>query len=182
LHSNAGILLNYFTSQFVVLDKNALKEEFSYAYVHGVASVAGYICDRSSRQTDNDGIDATIRKPGKGKGRRKGLLDLQIKCSSVESSKVSINDDEIKFTLEVDSYSELIKESVIPIILVLVLVPNEVGDWTHQSEDSLILKKCGYYKQLQGDPETKNRDNIRISISKKQVFNPDCLNKLVKLM
>lgn len=43
---------------------NTQKEDFSYAYVYGVAAAAGYSLQSATRQLDNSGIDATITVPG----------------------------------------------------------------------------------------------------------------------
>ncbi|NJO93885.1 MAG: DUF4365 domain-containing protein [Hydrococcus sp. RM1_1_31] len=42
------------------MDENSQKEEFSYGYIHILASVCGYIIHRAERQLDNRGIDLEI--------------------------------------------------------------------------------------------------------------------------
>ncbi len=42
------------------MDRNPEKEQFSYAYVRAVATVAGYSFEEKSRPLDNAGIDLTI--------------------------------------------------------------------------------------------------------------------------
>jgi hypothetical protein len=164
----------------VALDLNALKEEFSYAYIHAVASAAGYICQRSDRQSDNDGVDITIKKSGRGPGRTRDYLELQVKCSAKSSSKVRIGKDKIGFRLETDSYSELIKPGTIPCILVLVIVPDQFIDWVSQSEEAMIMKHCAYYEDLQNRESTLNKASINIKIPRSQIFDASSLQILVE--
>ncbi|MBD2772686.1 DUF4365 domain-containing protein [Iningainema sp. BLCCT55] len=42
------------------MDENSKKEEFSYGYIHTLASACGYITIRSERPLDNRGIDLEI--------------------------------------------------------------------------------------------------------------------------
>jgi hypothetical protein len=48
------------------MDLNAQKEEFSYAYIHAIASAAGCTFGLASRQIDREGIDAFLSadRPG----------------------------------------------------------------------------------------------------------------------
>lgn len=159
---------------------NDLKEQFSYSYVSAVTTAAGYVCSNPTHLEDNLGIDLTIRKRSRGRKKTRAALDVQVKCSSVNSSSVSINDKEIKFDLDVDNYIELIKPESIPQILVLMLVPEDFEKWLCQLQHRLVMRKCAYYKTFESCKETKNTSKIRISIPSQNVFSPVALKKLLK--
>lgn len=69
------------------------QEEFSHAYVHAVATVAGFGVTRAPRVVDNNGIDLTIAAVGDRLQPRKPRLDVQLKCTyEATDMKASIQD------------------------------------------------------------------------------------------
>jgi len=158
---------------------NDSKEQFSYAYVWAVASVAGYVCGHPTRMEDNLGIDLVVRKRSKGKGKLRNALDIQVKCCA--ENVVTMKEKELIYDLDVGNYIELIKEDSIPQLLVLVVVPVSIEDWISQSEEELIIRKCAYYKKFDSsDKETDNKSTIRISIPRDDVFTPGFLRSFLK--
>lgn len=130
------------------------KEEFSYAYISAVASTAGYSFQIAPRPLDMVGVDVTITGlvfPG---SRRRTRLDLQLKCTSQDI----LDNENIKFPLEIKNYNELINSNPNddPLLLVVVLVPEKVEDWLRQSETELCLRRCAYWVSLRGQPESTN--------------------------
>lgn len=65
------------------MDDNSKKEEFSYGYIHTIASVCGYITRRSDRQLDNRGIDLQIigAELENGEAPR---ISVQSKCTTLK--------------------------------------------------------------------------------------------------
>ncbi|BAZ11599.1 hypothetical protein NIES4071_34250 [Calothrix sp. NIES-4071] len=119
------------------------KEEYSYAYISAVALTAGYSFQIAPRPLDLVGVDVTITglvSPGE---RRRTRLDLQLKCTSQDL----LDDDGIRFPLEIKNYNELrnTNPSDDPLLLIIILVPEKVEDWLQQSETELCLKRCAYW-------------------------------------
>lgn len=162
-------------------DLNDPKEQFSYSYVCAVATVAGYICGPATRLEDGLGVDMTIRKFSRVRKRTRSALDVQIKCTSVDSTLVNVNNETIKYDLDVDNYIELIKddENTIPQILVLMLVPPLLEEWISQSHENLIMRKCAYYETFRSHHDTTNKSRIRIPIPKTQIFSPSALKSII---
>lgn len=73
---------------------NTQKEEFSYAYIRAVASVAGYAVEQKLRAMDNAGVDVTIEVPGEIGEILFPKFDAQVKCTSSQSV---LHNDYIKF-------------------------------------------------------------------------------------
>ncbi len=141
------------------MDRNAHKEEFSYAYIHAVAAAAGYSCANATRLLDMEGIDVTITALGIQGTRRCPRIDLQVKCTYRTDI---VHTACIKYPLEVQAYEKLrFDDPTIPYILVVVFVPDNLDEWLIHSESELLLKHCGYWKSLAGEPGTRNRKNIR---------------------
>ncbi len=164
------------------MDLNTQKEEFSYAYIHAITSVAGFSFQLKSRPMDNAGVDATIEMPGISEDMLFPKLDLQVKCTA---SHDIIDRDKglIKYSLPVNNYNRLRHEnSLIPIILVIVFVPKDVIDWVSISEldQETLLKKCAYWISLKGEQKTTNNTNKTIEIPLKNIFIPDSLKSIME--
>jgi hypothetical protein len=152
------------------MDTNTRKEMFSYAYVKAVASVAGYSVEVKSRSMDNVGVDLTVEMPGETEEFLFPRFDAQVKCTS---SLSIIHEKSIKFSLPVKNYKNLIStKSLVPQILIVVMVPEKVSDWIDISEESILMKKCGYWVSLKGQSSTQNSTNITVELPRENTALP----------
>jgi hypothetical protein len=158
-----------------VQDINNLKCEFGLAYVRAVASAAGLFTQEAARAFDSDGVDLTIMNRGSGGVTRSPRLDLQVKSTSIVQVE-----DQFSFDLPVKNYDEL-RDSTwqVPRILVVVVVPELIAEWITQSDRELIMRRCGYWRTLIGDPEKDNRGTVRISMQRQQRFDVDQLQSIM---
>lgn len=157
---------------------NTQKEEFSYAYVYAVTSAAGYSFQRATTAFDQVGVDATITAvPTTPNVRRRPRLDIQVKCTS----RNVIADEEIRYPLAVKNYEELRYElHLVPLILVVVVVPENIDEWLHQSSEELCLKYCAYWISLRGEPATQNQQTVTVYLPRQNVFTVDALMSLMQ--
>lgn len=151
------------------------QEEFSYAYVHAVATVAGYGVIRASRVVDNSGIDLTIAALGDRRQPRKPRLDVQLKCTYQNVRK----QEHLAYPLDRETHHRLCVEEVVPLILVVVLVPNAIENWLAHSEDEITLKHCGYWLSLSGRTPTINKTSETVHIPRLQRFDPSGLEDIM---
>jgi len=159
------------------MDRNAHKEEFSYAYIHAVAAAAGYSCSVSPRLLDLEGIDMTIAALGIQGTRRCPRIDLQVKCTSRTDI---VDSDQIRYPLEVKAYRELAHDDrIIPCYLVIVLVPENIDDWLVHSSSELLLRYCGYWVSLAGQPTTQNAKTVTVHVPRENLFSPEALKRLL---
>jgi hypothetical protein len=160
------------------MDENTQKEMFSYAYVKAVASVAGYSVEEKSRPMDNAGIDLTVEMPGEIGEMLFPKFDAQVKCTSLPKI---IHEKSINFPLPLKNYKTLINTKVyVPQLLIVVLVPKKVSDWIDISEESLIMRRCGYWVSLKGKPPTENTTNITVEIPRQNVLSPENLKYIME--
>lgn len=153
------------------------QEQFSIAYVHAVASTAGYSIEEI--RVDVDSIDLTIMQFGNGNEYPfYDGLRVQLKCTY----KHKPQDGHLPFPLKIKNYDDLRRESAYPRILVVVYTPEEVDKWVLHSSSSLALHYCGYWVSLRGMPATDNKTAITIPIPIKQEFNVSQLNELMCLI
>jgi hypothetical protein len=163
-----GVFLLYLRPS--LMDENLQKEQFSNAYIRAVAAVAGYNVYKP--EVDDDSIDWGIAARG-GRGTlRSPKLELQLKCTASDIR----GERHIAFPLKIKNYNELRHENYqVPRILVVVLVPSNTAEWIQQSEESLIMHKCGYWLSLRGRESVPNDDTITVHLSREQIFSVDQL-------
>ncbi len=161
---------------FIVLDSSAQKEQFSKAYFRAVAAVAGFAV--AEPDPDEDSIDFTLSEKGDGGILRRPKLDVQVKSTAREI----VSDGELRFPLKIKNYHELrppMEDLMVPRILVVVIIPSDIGEWLEHSEEQLALRHCGYWVCLMGQPEKSNTDNVTVSISRTQQFTAEVLREIM---
>jgi hypothetical protein len=154
------------------------KEEFSYAYISAVASVAGYSFQIAPRPLDLVGVDVTITGLVSPGSRRRTRLDLQLKCTSQDL----LDNEGIRYPLEIKNYNELRNTNFDddPLLLVVVLVPEKVEHWLQQTETELCLKRCAYWVSLRGQASSTNQSNVTVYLPRQNVFSVDALKTLMQ--
>jgi hypothetical protein len=154
------------------------KEEFSYAYISAVVSVAGYSFQIAPRPLDLVGVDVTITGLVLPGSRRRTRLDLQLKCTSQDL----LDNEGIRYPLEIKNYNELRNTNLDddPLLLVVVLVPEKVEDWLQQTETELCLKRCAYWVSLRGQASSTNQSNVTVYLPRQNVFSVDALKTLMQ--
>jgi len=146
-----------------------IKEELSYAYVHAVASHAGFACDRPHK--DKDSSDVTISAVGMivpQSVMHSPKLDLQLKATAVAPTITA--KDEFTFALPVKNYDDLRRRNHVPKLLVLFVMPPDAGDWLVNDENALIARKCCYWCNLLDEPATDNDVSKTVYIPRKNIF------------
>lgn len=154
------------------------KEEFSYAYISALASVAGYSFQIAPRPLDLVGVDVTITGLVSPSSRRRTRLDLQLKCTSQDL----LDNESIRYPLEIKNYNELRNTNPDddPLLLVVVLVPEKVEHWLQQTETELCLKRCAYWVSLRGQASSTNQTNVTVYLPRQNVFSVDALKTLMQ--
>jgi len=152
------------------IPKNSRQEQFSIAYIRSIASVAGYAVDET--RVDVDSVDCTIVQPGDSDEfpEIEGLR-VQAKCTYAHRPKSG----SIRFPLSIKNYNDLRRECMNPRILVIVHVPQQIGNWLRHWNDSMSLYHCAYWLSLRGQPPVPNSTNVTVTIPTSQVFTVDAL-------
>ena len=152
------------------------KEQFSRAYVQAVAACAGFAWSVPS--VDDDSEDMILSQTGGSGTIRSPKLALQLKCTAAPTPA----EDPFAFVIKkIKNYNDLRDDSVpVPRILVVVLVPDDLGDWLHHSEAELALRRCGYWLSLRGMPPTTNTANITVRIPRAQTLTVQSLEAMMQ--
>jgi len=151
------------------------KEQFSRAYVQAVAACAGF--SWSVPSVDDDSEDMILGRTGGTGTIRSPKLSLQLKCTSA----LTPTEDPFPFDIKIKNYDDLRDETVpIPRILVVVIVPDDVGDWLAHSEAEMVLRRCGYWVSLRALPTTPNTANITVEIPRTQTLTVQSLKEMME--
>jgi len=157
---------------------NQRREEISKAYVAAVAARCGYKLGTWSQ--DDDCLDITIGAAGVlGKGTLASpKLDIQLKASSDQSHD---REHHIAWQLLKSHYDILRADSCIPRILVVVMLPEDLGQSVEHSADQLILRRCGYWCSLKGNPDIEGeQQSTVVEVPRCNMFSPEALRELME--
>jgi hypothetical protein len=127
--------------------------ELSYAYLHSVASRLGVECEKAQRVSDNHAVDArlhVLQKLNADYGLSRFSVEVQLKSAS----RV-LTDDGTRFSylLPLHQYDHLRAiDANAPLILVLLILPQDAEKWISQDDESLVSRKCAYWTSLYGAP------------------------------
>jgi Domain of unknown function (DUF4365) len=149
-------------------DDAALKEQFSVTYLRAVAYAAGAVVDEP--RVDRDSIDVFIRAMGQVGPKRSPSVDAQLKCHTGGPDEQG----ELVYDLKIKNYRDLIPTNhLVPRILIVVCVPDDVADHAKWTPEQLELRRCGYWKYLGGQPAVPNETKVRVKLT--EPLSPDAL-------
>ncbi|MGF1472420.1 MAG: DUF4365 domain-containing protein [Rubrobacteraceae bacterium] len=156
------------------VDLSQRKEQFSIAYLHAVASVAGY--RTATPNVDDDSIDWCVKARGRHGRIRSPQVDLQLKCTE----QVACRNGSFAFPLSVKNYNELRGSDVhVPRILVVVFVPEAIHLWLDQSEERLLMKHCAYWVSLREAAPRSNTASVTVSLPRTNRFTVSALEDMM---
>lgn len=156
------------------MDLSQRKEQFSNAYIRAVASVAGF--SLAKPDVDEDSVDFIIAQRGGGGTIRSPRVEVQLKCTGRDI----LNNGTLHFPLKMKNYDDLRMEDIlVPRILVVFCVPENLMDWLDHTEEALLLHYCAYWASLRGMAPTSNSANVTIEIPQANVFNAAALSGIM---
>jgi len=154
-----------------MMDLAQRKEQFAIAVVRAIAAAAGVSCYRL--EVDDDSIDIGFAARSTGRPR----LEAQLKCSERDL----LHDDGLHFPLPRKNYDELrITDLDVPRILIVVLVPADVGQWMTFGADQLTLRRCAWWHSLEGDAPTVHNTQVMVTLPLTQRFDVTALQSLMR--
>jgi len=161
-----------------MLTENDIKEELSYAYVHAIASRAGYGCDRPSK--DRDSIDVVISAKdllAENSIFNSPTLGLQLKATS--GPLIANPDGHYPFVLPIKNYIDLRKPTASPRLLVLFHLPEDDADWLESDHDRLLARRAAYWCNLRGQPEADTTTAKTVYVPQANLLTGEALTALL---
>lgn len=157
------------------MDVSQQQEQFSNAYLHAVATVAG--CTIATPGVDDDSIDFTISTK---EFSARPKLDVQIKCYIQDAC---IGSNGFSYQLKMKNYDDLrITDILVPRILVVVVVPRTVTDWLSHSDEQTLMKFCGYWTSIRGKIDSANKQTVSVNLPQANRFTADSLRSLLQIV
>ena len=165
------------------LSENNIKAELSYAYLHAVASRAGFACEMAGRHSDNAGVDATLRvleeRLAPASVYTQFTFDVQLKATSqqpaLEGGRYSFRLDDVK------RYDKLRRRAgPFPTVLAVLFLPEDANTWLEQSEDALIARRCVYWTSLWNAPATENTRGQTIYLPQSNILSVEGLRDVAR--
>lgn len=157
------------------MDLSQQKSQFSLAYVHAVASVAGFAL--YDFRVDDDSVDCGIGQRGGNGTIRSPRLELQLKCTSQEL----MHQDGIHFPLERKNYDDLRgNDFMVPRALVVMMVPSDISSWLESTPEQLVIRRCAWWVSLAGAEERPGIENPTVILPVTQSLTPEALRGLLE--
>jgi hypothetical protein len=164
-----------------VLTEQNIEAELSYAYLHAVASKAGFSCEYTTRHMDAVAIDAIVREEGRflAEDSIQGSFEVHVQLKATYQ-RLKETEGRWSFSLPLHQYNRL-RESRVqnPRILVVMQLPANPEEWLRHSEEALIAKQCAYWVSLRGAPASNNEKEQTVYLPRSQLLSPDHLTTLM---
>ena len=161
------------------MDISSRKEELSIAYISALCAVAGISFDRQFH--DDDSTDATIKKLVTLPDGRKCEAMLRVQLKSTSSAKQYKEDDSVvTYVLKAKNYNDLRTVSTTPIILALLILPENEDEWLTWTHEELMIKGRMYWQSFESAPEIENKSSISVKIPQENYLNSDRLLELLQ--
>lgn len=153
------------------------QEQFSNAYLRMVATVAE--CTLSKPDVDDDSIDFTIY--GKGYSGLYGYPRLEVQLKCYQNFPIELQG--FSYPLKIKNYNDLrVTNVLVPRILIILVVPNEIEYWLDQSDQQTIVKHCAYWVSIRDKPPTQNTSTVTISIPQVNRLTSNELRRLMQIV
>jgi hypothetical protein len=158
-----------------------VESELSYAYLHAVASYAGFSCCVTNRHLDNQGVDARIDLDGRrlaDDSRYTSMtLDVQLKATIRELPTES---GRFSFSLPIHQYEKLRSPNTAnPKLLVVLRLPKDKNEWLTVTTHSLIARRCAYWCSLLGAAQSMNTSEQTVHIPESQALTKKALVEIM---
>lgn len=161
------------------MQSSRTKEDLSLCYLYAISSYAGILYN--VHRQDSNGTDLMLSKDLTLDDGRKfnAMLRVQLKATS-SPSQYQINGDFINYKLKAKSYNDLCKESSTPIILALLILPEDEKEWIHWTNEELVLHATMYWHSCKEKQLSDNTGTVTVRLDKKNVLNSLSLKQLLK--
>ena len=160
------------------MHSSSIKEDLSISYISAISSYAGIAYD--TQRHDSDSTDGILKKIIELSDGRKYNASLRVQLKATSStSQYEDCGDHVKYQLKVKNYNDLCQRSTTPIILGVLILPEDENDWVKWSKEELLIKGVMYWAEFSGQNKSSNKGTITIEIDKKHVVNSDTLQTLL---
>ena len=155
------------------------QEDIHISYITALCASADISYEKQGH--DDDGTDGIIKKriAFPDGGFFDSQLRIQLKSTS-SPSQYSESDDMISYRLKAKNYNDLCTPSTTPIILGLLVLPENSDDWVQWSPEDLLIKGRMYWADFSSSEKTDNQSTINVNIPKTNIVNQAFLLEILE--
>jgi hypothetical protein len=160
------------------MDENEQKQQLSFAYLHAVASAAGFACQAPG--VDDDSVDRTLVARGwvhEKSVLRSPKIDVQLK--SLTHAPLTAGEKAFTFRLTKKNYDDLRHRAMVPRLLVVLLLPHDRGQWIEQDDERMLSRYAAYYVSLSGMAEASHRGKVPVVLPRRNLLSVENLRRLM---
>lgn len=155
------------------------KEDLQISYISALCAASGISYD--TQRHDGDSTDGIIKKRITF---HDGLfydsaVRIQLKCTS-SPSQYEDKGEYISYKLKVKNYNDLCTPSTTPIILGLLILPEDENDWVKWSTEELLIKGCMYWADFSTQQKSENSETVSVRINKENIINQETLSEILE--
>ena len=155
------------------------KEDIHISYLSAVCASASISFDL--QRHDDDSTDGIMKKLITFDDGTKYMasLRIQLKCTSSVSQYTDCG-EKIQYKLKVKNFNDLCTRCTTPIILGLLVLPEDENIWVKWSEKELLLNGCMYWADFSNELPSDNKTTVTVSICKDNLINGDTLLEILE--
>ena len=152
------------------MHESKVKEDISISYISAICAHAGIAYEISRH--DDDSTDGLLKKCIEINDGKKFYSELRIQLKATSSpSQYEDKGDYINYKLKVKNYNDLCCPATTPIILGLLILPEDYSEWVHWTQEDLLIKGCMYWASFSEKQMSDNSNWVSIKLDKKNVLN-----------
>lgn len=156
-----------------------VKEDISIGYISALCAYAGIAYE--TMRHDEDSTDGLLRKRILLDDNRRFDSALRIQLKSTSSpSQYTDHGDILTYKLKVKNYNDLCLSATTPIILGLLVLPDDKDLWINWTPEELLIKGCMYWAEFSTERQSTNEGTVSVKIDKKNVINVHSLQQILE--
>lgn len=163
---------------------NDIKEMISIQYLASICSFLGASFIQHTRALDKDGLDGLIESsafnlPGMVETNPKIVVQMK----STSTPKYSKDGSVLKLSVSMKEYERMMRPRTTPLMLAVLVLPQEVPEWVHVEEDYLRIAKKMYWIYpitTEDEPKGDGQEGITLNIPTKNIMNEVTLYNQLK--
>lgn len=160
-----------------------IEAELSYAYLHAVATQAGFGCEVRGRSADNAGKDAQVSIYERLSAKTvfsDFSIEIQLKACKNRPKPKNGN---LPFSIPIQNYNQLrSKENLAPHLLVVLFLPHDKKDWLNVTPEHLVLRECAFWVSLWMAKEVEGQESRTVYIPEQNILSPKGLRDVATIL
>lgn len=161
------------------MDISTKKEELSICYISALCTQAGISYD--TIRHDDTSTDGLIQKRIMLTEKIGYDTHLRVQLKSTSSDSMYKDDGSvISYVLKVKNYNDMCQRSTTPIILALLVLPEDEGSWVKLTDEELLIKGRMYWAEFSTYTPSNNKSSVTVNIDKQNHLTPESLQTILE--